>query len=53
MPEPVLRPGDVWWFHPPLGGEVWKLRPAGILSNDTANALLNRLQIAPISESRL
>ena len=51
MPEPSLRRGDVWLvsFDPSLGGEVQKTRPAVILSNDTANALLNRLQVVPVS----
>ncbi len=51
MPEPIPRRGDVWLvsFDPSLGGEVQKTRPAVILSNDTANALLNRLQVVPIS----
>ncbi len=51
MPEPVHRRGDVWLvsFDPSVGGEVQKTRPAVILSNDTANALLNRLQVVPIS----
>ena len=51
MPEPIPLRGDVWLvsFDPSLGGEVQKTRPAVILSNDTANALLNRLQVVPIS----
>ena len=51
MPDSVLRRGDVWLvsFDPSLGGEVQKTRPAAILSNDTANALLNRVQVVPIS----
>ncbi len=51
MPEASPRRGDVWLvsFDPSLGGEVQKTRPAVILSNDTANALLNRLQVVPVS----
>ncbi len=36
-------------FSPALGGEIQKARPAVIVSNDTSNALLNRLQVIPIS----
>ncbi len=51
MPDLSPRRGDVWLvsFDPSLGGEVQKTRPAVILSNDTANALLNRLQVVPVS----
>ena len=43
--------GDVWLvsFDPAIGGEIQKTRPALVLSNDTANALLNRVQVVPIS----
>ena len=51
MPEPAPQRGEVWLvsFDPAVGGEIQKTRPAVVLSNDTANALLNRLQVVPVS----
>jgi mRNA interferase MazF len=45
------RRGDVWLvaFDSENGGEVQKTRPAIVVSNNTANALLNRVQVVPIS----
>ena len=43
--------GEVWLvsFDTAAGGEIQKTRLAVVLSNDTANALLNRVQLVPIS----
>jgi|SRR5579862_496180 len=45
------RRGEVWWvsFDPSVGGEIKKTRPAVVLSNDSANAALNRVIVVPIS----
>jgi len=41
----------VWWvsFDPSVGGEIQKTRPAVVVSNDSANAALNRVIVVPIS----
>ena len=46
-----LKRGDVYWvdFEPSVGGEIKKVRPAVIVSNDAANATLNRVLVVPIS----
>jgi len=43
--------GEVWLvtFDGSAGGEIQKTRPAVIISNDAANALINRIQLVPIS----
>lgn len=45
------RRGEVWWvsFDPSLGGEIKKTRPAIIVSNNAANAVLNRVIVVPIT----
>jgi len=45
------RRGEVWWvaFDPPVGGEIQKTRPALIVSNNSANAVLNRLIVVPLT----
>ena len=49
--DPAPRRGEVWLvlFGASIDGEIQKSRPAVVLSNDTANALLNRVQVVPIS----
>lgn len=45
------RRGEVWWvsFDPSVGGEIQKTRPALILSNNAANAALNRVTVIPLT----
>lgn len=41
----------MYWlaFDPSVGGEIQKTRPAVVVSNDAANAALNRALVIPLS----
>ena len=46
-----MRRGEVWWvnFDPSIGAEIQKKRPAVIVSNDSSNEHLERLQVVPLT----
>jgi mRNA interferase MazF len=51
----ILKPkrGEVWWvmFDPSIGSEVKKKRPAIVVSNDSSNKYLSRIQVVPLTSS--
>lgn len=48
-----MKRGEVWWvdFASSVGGEIRKRRPSVIVSNDSANLFLNRVQVVPLTTS--
>jgi mRNA interferase MazF len=48
-----MNRGDVWWvnFDPSVGSEIKKIRPAIIISNDSANRHLSRVQVIPLTSN--
>lgn len=48
-----MHRGEIWWvdFSMSVGGEIQKIRPAIIVSNDASNKNMNRVQVVPITTS--
>lgn len=48
-----MKRGEVWWvaFTGSIGGEIQKQRPAVIVSNDSSNTHLNRVQVVPLTST--
>lgn len=48
-----MKRGEVWWvnFEPAVGSEIKKVRPAVIVSNNSANTHLNRVQVVPLTSN--
>ncbi|MCA9438623.1 MAG: type II toxin-antitoxin system PemK/MazF family toxin, partial [Candidatus Omnitrophica bacterium] len=46
-----MKRGEVWWvnFGRSVGGEVKKIRPAVIVSNNASNTFMNRVQVIPLT----
>jgi mRNA interferase MazF len=46
-----MKRSEVWWvnFDPSVGGEIQQKRPAVIISNDSSNKFLNRVQVVPLT----
>ena len=48
-----IKRGEVWWvnFDPSIAGEIKKIIPALVISNDYANEYSNRVQVIPLTSN--
>jgi mRNA interferase MazF len=48
-----MKRGEVWWvdFDTSVGSEPKKRRPAIVVSNDSSNRFLNRVQVVPVTSN--
>ena len=48
-----MKRGEIWWvdFDPTVGSEIYKTRPAVIISNDTANKFIARVVVVPFTSN--
>jgi len=48
-----MKRGEVWWvnFGRSVGGEVKKIRPAVIVSNNASNTFMNPVQVIPLTSN--
>lgn len=48
-----MKRGEVYWvnFNPSIEEEIQKVRPAIIVSNNSANRYLNRVQVVPLTSN--
>lgn len=48
-----MHRGEVWWveFDPAVGSEIQKTRPAVIVSNDSSNRHIARVQVIPLTSN--
>ncbi len=49
-----MKRGEVWWvdFDPSIAGEIKKIRPALIISNNSSNTFSNRVQVIPLTSNK-